>query len=277
MNSLKSVKTHLQVLGCIPYECPLNLPIWCQKIPFNCIHIGLIFALLTQNLLSTLWFRLFEADTAGEQTQSTFFICRSTLSLILYSRLIWQKVTLTQLIAELEDVIAKRYNQFVYQMARDRVEYTKNIYVRAIFTSTIFYSSPIVLLSFYRHFSLGNNENSFQLIYPAFIPCDWRHSTGYLNIVGIQVLTLYFTTQIMLCVPLLCYIFCKFFVGFAQDIEECLIDFNKSFNKERDEDGIVRLTRSKFRILEDELGKILSFHLEARQLSDFKYILMVEK
>lgn len=85
----------------------------------------------------------------------------------------------------------------------------------------------------------------------------------------IQVLTVYFTSQIMMCVPLLCYIFCKFFVGFVDDIEECLIKFNRTFNQQRDENGIIKLTPKQMRYFEEELGNIISFHTEARQLSAF--------
>lgn len=118
MVSLKTIKTYLHVLGCTPYEFPFQLPIWCEKIPFNRIHIGLIFALLVQNLVSTTCYRIFEAGTLGEQSQSTFFICRSVLNLVLYAGLIWNRTALTRLTTELEDVIAKSKLRFLKNIQR---------------------------------------------------------------------------------------------------------------------------------------------------------------
>lgn len=108
MKILKTMEYHLKMLGCIPFE----LPLWGQKMPVNKIHIGLIFALLIQNLCSTILFWIYEAETYKQRTQSGFFCTRSFLSLVLYARLVWKKNQLADLVRRLEDIVAKSKTKF---------------------------------------------------------------------------------------------------------------------------------------------------------------------
>lgn len=107
MEILRTLKFHLRALGCMPLELPFSFPFWCRKLPIAEIHIGLMFALLFQNLCSTVWFWLYEAKDFKERSQSGFFCSRSFLSLILYARLVYKRTELIKLITQLEDIVAK--------------------------------------------------------------------------------------------------------------------------------------------------------------------------
>lgn len=105
MDILKTAKFHLRVLGCLPIDwIP---PFSCSKSLLNRIHICLIFALLIQNLASTIWFWQFEAKSSNDNSNSKFFCLRSFLCLVLYSRLVWQRHRINRLFCSLEETITK--------------------------------------------------------------------------------------------------------------------------------------------------------------------------
>lgn len=110
------------------------------------------------------------------------------------------------------------------------------------------------------------------------IPWDWKSPNGYGSLIALQMLTLYVTSQIFLCIPFIFYGFRRFFVGFADDIEQSLRDFNQIFvnsnvSKVKIQNKNHRKKRSQIfdrrRIeIERKLGEIIDFHAETRQLSD---------
>lgn len=110
------------------------------------------------------------------------------------------------------------------------------------------------------------------------IPWDWKSPNGYGFAIALQMLTLYVTSQIFLCIPFIFYGFRRFFVGFADDIELSLRDFNQNFvnsnvfkvkmqNKSHRKKRSQHFDRRRIEI-ERKLGEIIDFHAETRQFSD---------
>lgn len=108
MDILQTVKFHLRVIGCLPIELPSSVPHWCRKIPINQIHTGSGCFLLTYNLISILWFWQYETKTQSDRSGVGFFLFRAVLSLVLYVQLIRERQRLAELIAAMEQMIAKR-------------------------------------------------------------------------------------------------------------------------------------------------------------------------
>lgn len=107
MDILKTAKFHLRVLGCLPMPIDWTLPFSCSKSLINRIHICVVFALLIQNLASTIWFWQFEAKSSNDNSSSKFFCLRSFLCLVLYSLLVWQRHKINRLFCSLEETIAQ--------------------------------------------------------------------------------------------------------------------------------------------------------------------------
>lgn len=106
-NVLQSVKIHLKILGCSPIN-HMNLPNCYKRIPPEClntIQIGLIFLILTLNLVSTFCFYIREVKTFLDFSESVFWASRSILSLALYSMLIWYKSDLVQFFDDLDEIV----------------------------------------------------------------------------------------------------------------------------------------------------------------------------
>lgn len=107
---LKSIKFHLKMLGCLPFNNE-NWPKLCKKIPqdiINSIQIGLIFLILILNLVSTFSYYIHEVKTFIDFSESVFWASRSILSLILYSLLIWYKPELVKFFDDLGEIVEIR-------------------------------------------------------------------------------------------------------------------------------------------------------------------------
>lgn len=97
------------------------------------------------------------------------------------------------------------------------------------------------------------------------MPYEWNSPIKYMPTFLIQMFTLYYTSQICVLIPYLFYGFCKFFVGFVNDIERCLSDFNDEITRARNIDGIVDLNSQQKAALDQQLSDIVEFHANARQ------------
>lgn len=98
------------------------------------------------------------------------------------------------------------------------------------------------------------------------VPYEWNSLIKYMPTFLIQMFTIYYTSQICISIALLFYVFCKFFVGFVNDIERCLSDFNDEIARARNLDGIIELNSQQKAVLDQQLGDIVEFHANARQL-----------
>lgn len=107
MNVLETMKSLLRVLGCIPDKLPSSITIWIKQVPIHHIHIILNVILLIHNLISTVWFWQYDTQTQSERLQSSFFVFRSGLCLVLYVQLIRKRQNLADLITLLEEMIEK--------------------------------------------------------------------------------------------------------------------------------------------------------------------------
>lgn len=103
---LKCVKIHLKILGCLPID-QRNWPLRLQKIPFNNIHVGFIFSILTLNLLSTCWFYICKVETFIDFFESVFWVSRAVLSLALYAMFIWYNAELIKFFNDIDDIVDK--------------------------------------------------------------------------------------------------------------------------------------------------------------------------
>lgn len=100
------------------------------------------------------------------------------------------------------------------------------------------------------------------------VPYEWKSPSTYVPTCIIQILTLYYTSQICICIPFLFYGICTFLIGFVKDVEQCLIDFNAKIRNAQNEDGSIEFSHQQIADIEQQLKEIVEFHAEARQLSD---------
>lgn len=107
MDVLKSVKRELKIVGCFSTDST-NVPSWFNQIPFNHIHVGLIFLFLILYLFSGLYFFVIEAKTLIDFSETLFWTSRSVLALVLYIEFIRNKSNLIEFMSDLQDIVDNR-------------------------------------------------------------------------------------------------------------------------------------------------------------------------
>lgn len=100
----KTLRTHLRVIGCLPF---LDLPPWCKKGALQKFQFIVVLSILVLNSLSILHYFLFKASDFVEYINTAFSGSTGVLVLIQYSLFFWHKTKISQLFVKLDQIIAQ--------------------------------------------------------------------------------------------------------------------------------------------------------------------------
>ncbi|XP_055296830.1 odorant receptor 22c-like [Sitodiplosis mosellana] len=117
-----------------------------------------------------------------------------------------------------------------------------------------------ILLSLAKYISSGYSSESFQQIYPAKYPFNWKTPFGYMVCAFIQTITVHAAGQIFVSVLILVVGFCIFVRAFISDIQDNLLQLNEDFETEIDRLNLCTKERVE---LKEKLIGIIEFHSES--------------
>lgn len=117
---------------------------------------------------------------------------------------------------------------------------------------------PIAIRSFIAYYTSNRSTESFQLLFLAFIPWNWKTPSGYFAVVCAQSMWIHCGIFLKFCTLPLFAGFCRLFCAFALDIEQSLNDINMQFQNYEQQSGNSEIISA--------LANVMQFHAIAKGL-----------
>lgn len=144
----------------------------------------------------------------------------------------------------------------IYAQENDRMaKLARFLWITAVLF-TEFSIFPIAIQSFIAYYNSNRSADSFQLLFLAVIPWDWKTPIGYFAVVCAQSMWIHCGIFLKICSLPLFAGFCGLFQAFALDIEQSLKEINRKFLNDEQRSGNGEIIKA--------LENIVQFHATAK-------------